>query len=69
MKIIGRDAEKEALSLFLNSKRPEFLAVYDLTLMQKRETFREETATKKALHITMTTSNGLAAKPFVTPKA
>ena len=35
-------------------------AGYDMALMQKRETFREETAVNKALHITMVTSNGLA---------
>jgi len=40
-------------------------AAYDLALMQKRESFREETATKKALHITMVTSNGLAAGSFL----
>ena len=34
-------------------------AAYDLALMQKRETFREETATKKALHMTMVTTNGI----------
>jgi len=33
--------------------------------MKKRETFREETATKKALHITMATSNGLAAGSYL----
>jgi len=40
-------------------------AAYDLALMQKRETFREETATKKALHITMATSNGLASGSYL----
>ena len=40
-------------------------ATYDLALMQKRETFREETAVKKALHITMATSNGLAPGSFL----
>jgi len=34
-------------------------AAYDSTLMQKRETFREETGTNKALHVTLVTSNGL----------
>ena len=40
-------------------------AAYDSALMQKRETFREETATKKALHVTMATSNGLAAGSYL----
>ena len=40
-------------------------AAYDLILMRKRETFREETATKKALHVTMVTSNGLAAGSYL----
>ena len=40
-------------------------STYDLSLMQKRETFREETATKKALHVTMVTSNGLAAGSYL----
>jgi hypothetical protein len=33
--------------------------------MQKREIFREETATKKALHITLVTSNGLAPDSYL----
>jgi predicted transcriptional regulator len=40
-------------------------AAYDLALMQKRETFLEETATNKALHITMVTSNGLAPSSYL----
>ena len=40
-------------------------AAYDLDLMRKREIFREETATKKALHITMVTSNGLAPGSYM----
>jgi hypothetical protein len=39
-------------------------AKFDSELMQKREMFREETATKKALHITMVTSNGLAPDSY-----
>jgi len=38
---------------------------YDLALTRKREIFREETATKKALHITMVTSNGLAPGSYM----
>ena len=64
------------LSLCLRSKRPEFLAVYGRRRVGKtflireycskhRETFREETATKKALHITMVTSNGFAAGSYL----
>jgi hypothetical protein len=34
-------------------------AKYDAELMTKRETFRNETETRKALHITMVTSSGL----------
>jgi len=34
-------------------------AKYDNELMIKRETFRDETKTKKALHVTMVTANGL----------
>jgi AAA+ ATPase superfamily predicted ATPase len=33
---------------------------YDRTLRERRETFREETGTGKALHMTMVTSSGLA---------
>ena len=40
-------------------------AAYDMALMQKRETFREETATKKALHIVMVTSNGLSPGSYM----
>ena len=40
-------------------------AKYDSILMQKREIFREETATKKALHTTMVTSNGLASGSYL----
>jgi len=40
-------------------------AGFDLELMQKRETFREETATKKALHITMVTSNGFTEGSYL----
>ena len=40
-------------------------AAYDKALMQKRETFREETCTKKALHVTMVTSNGLAPGSYM----
>jgi predicted transcriptional regulator len=38
---------------------------YDSALMQKRETFRDETATNKALHITMVTSNGLTSGSYL----
>jgi AAA+ ATPase superfamily predicted ATPase len=34
-------------------------AAYEETLRERRETFREETGTKKALHLTMVTSSGL----------
>ena len=40
-------------------------AAYDLLLMQKRESFRDETATNKALHITMVTSNGLSPGSYL----
>ena len=40
-------------------------STYDMALMHKRETFRAETATKKALHITLATSNGLAAGSYL----
>ena len=40
-------------------------SAYDMELMRKRETFREETATKKALHITMATSNGMAQGSYM----
>jgi hypothetical protein len=38
---------------------------YDKELMLKRETFREETKTKKSLHITMVTASGLTEGSFV----
>jgi len=40
-------------------------SAYDMALMQKREIFREETETKKALHIIMATSNGLAPGSYL----
>ena len=40
-------------------------SAYDMALMQKREIFREETAVKKALHITMATSNGFAPGSYL----
>ena len=38
---------------------------YDSDLMYKRETFREETSTKKALHTTLVTSNGLSTGSYL----
>ena len=40
-------------------------AALDCELMLKRETFREETATKKAIHTTMVTSSGLAPGSYM----
>jgi len=40
-------------------------AEYDNKLLQKRETFRQETATKKALHVTMVTSFGLTPGSYL----
>ncbi|MDR0875209.1 MAG: ATP-binding protein [Clostridiales Family XIII bacterium] len=38
---------------------------YDEELLLRRETFREETGTKKALHITMVTANGLTSGSYI----
>jgi hypothetical protein len=40
-------------------------AKYDKALFEKRETFREETHTKKALHITMVTASGLTENSYL----
>jgi AAA+ ATPase superfamily predicted ATPase len=40
-------------------------ASYDIKILQKRETFHQETATKKALHITMITSYGLEPSSYL----
>jgi len=40
-------------------------AAYDTALLQKRESFREETATRKAPHIIMVTSSGLAPGSYL----
>jgi AAA+ ATPase superfamily predicted ATPase len=37
---------------------------YDSALREKREIFREETGTKKALHLTMVTANGVAKDAY-----
>ena len=39
-------------------------AVYERQLLEKINTFREESKTKKAVHLTMITSNGLAHNAY-----
>jgi hypothetical protein len=38
---------------------------YDQELMMKRETFREETKTKRALHTTMISASGLTDNSYM----
>jgi len=58
--VINRDDGIINLCEMKFSEKPFSIdAKYDKELLRKRETFREETRTKKALHITMVTASGL----------
>jgi hypothetical protein len=64
--VISRDDGIVNLCEMKFTEKPFSLdAKYDGELMRKRETFREETGTKKALHVTMITASGLSERSFM----
>jgi hypothetical protein len=63
--LVGRNAEQTELSHALRSDRPEdeftIDKKYDRQLRNKRDTFRRVTGTRKALFLTLVTTNGVRA--------